>query len=231
MFACICAVFGLASASAHAVTPAAPPDGSVVSATPTLTWELAAGERAGVIEISPDPTIGSGGQFEGQFVPHPQKRSDTLSTTQTAYTVRDFQRLTPGRWYWHVGALDANGQMNWTSVRAFDVPDLPPVTDEFKSNYSSCIKEIAIEFDWSDDTGDTVRWTVAFVRREAVVAIRSDSASAGASPFVPGSSVNERFHLPRSMKVGRAYRAYLAVTDSVGQSSPILSDRLKARRC
>lgn len=110
-------------------------------------------------------------------------------------------------------------------------PDQPPSVDEFKANYSPCIKDIAIEFEWADDSSGAGRWSVAFVRRGLIVAVRSGSANNLFFPLGNATLVRDAFHLPRSMKVGRAYRAYLAVTDSTGQSSPILSDRLRARRC
>ena len=147
----------------QAVVPTWPPEGTSTSSTPTLSWSLAADERADALELTPNPGPGAGGGFtEGS-----EKRYEPLANSQTTFQVGSAQRLPAGTWYWHVQATRSSDfQSSWTPVRSIRVRDENIRLRRFRLDYFNCLRRpLGVDVDYEDNSREPrARWWVDFRR-------------------------------------------------------------------
>jgi hypothetical protein len=207
--------------AAHAVVPIEPPDGATTSSTPTFTWRLEPGEDPLAIELTPNPAPGAGGAFTEDAA----KRVALLAEGQTAYAVGNRERLEPGQWFWHVGAFGPALTFGWSPTRRFVVPDEPIRLHSLKVEYFKCLRELSVEFEYSDNSaGQPARYRLDFRRRRRGRRVASIGGRA------EGGLAFETFRRPRRLPIGRYY-VRLELRDGGGHVARSRFRRLRIGRC
>jgi hypothetical protein len=140
----------LPAATASGAALVAPPDGAVVSGTPTLAWGPAPGESANLLELGRAPATGD----DGAFADDPDKRIVILADGQTSYTVPAAEPLYAGPWYWHVQTLDLSAEPGglWSLTRRFVVADARIRLVSFELGFLRGIDDIVARFAYSDNS-------------------------------------------------------------------------------
>jgi hypothetical protein len=109
------------------------------------------------------------------------------------------------------------------------VPDEPIRLDSFDLAYLECLKEIQVEFEYSDNSRDLfARWRVKFHKRKKKHAIARRGGTVDDSDF---GSVFESVHRPRKLRVGKRYFGKLSLEDHAGHVTESEFERLRIRRC
>jgi hypothetical protein len=211
----------LLTPAAAAIAPIGPPESSVTTSTPTFTWQLAPGEEASSIELSPNPAPGAFGGFTDDT----RKRTAILADHRTSYAVGDSEPLSPGTWFWHVNAFTADFEPVWTPVRRVWVPDEPIRLVSFKVTSHQCLRRVGVEFKYEDNSvGQPPVYRLEFRRsrrgkRVASVAARAEDGQHFKS-----------LRLPRRVRRGRFY-VRLRVRDAGGHVALSGLRRIRVGRC
>jgi hypothetical protein len=218
----IVVAFGIAlPAAAHAVTPIGPADGTTTTSTPSFSWQLAPGEEAFSLELSPNPAPGENGAFTDDM----QKRAVVLGETQTSFAVGNSNPLPPGIWFWHVDAFSPLLEHRWTPVRRIRVPDERIRLLHFKLFSFRCIRRLSVDFDYDDNSiGKPARYRLEFRRHR-----RGPLAAVIKGRAVDGR-VFKQYRFPRKLRSGR-YFVRLKITDAAGHSDRSRARRLRAGGC
>jgi hypothetical protein len=117
-----------------------PADGSVLTATPTLSWSPSAGAAQYFVHL-------------GQVNPPPVATTNGLSSSTTSFTPA---ALAPGKYYWQVSAIPACGVAGkvTTNVFSFTINSCPPAPKLDTPDDGSSITSL-VHFDWEPSTGAT----------------------------------------------------------------------------
>lgn len=207
--------------AASAVVPLGPADNVTTTSTPTFTWQLEPGEEVVSLELSPNPAPGEAGAFTDDT----RKRSVVLATAQTSYAVGNRDPLAPGTWFWHVSSITRRFEVLWSPVRRIVVPDEPIRLHSFRLTYFQCIRQLSVDFAYSDNsTGQPASYRLEFrrSRRGRLVASVGGRATNG-QEF-------RTFRKPRRLRSGRYY-VRLKVRDAGGHVARSRFRRLRVGGC
>lgn len=213
---------GLLPGTAGAVTALAPAEGSSNSSTPRFTWRLGPGEHSSTLELSPNPAPGEGGGFTDDMA----KRTFSLADTQTSFVVGNSAPLSPGVWFWRVGATGPDFDTRLSVIRRFVVRDEPIRLLSLKLTSFRCIRDLSLEFSYADNSsGQPARYRLEFRRtrrgrRVASIAGRADE----------GRLFTTR-RVPRRLRAGRRYYVRLSLRDRGHHVDRSRFRRLRIGRC
>lgn len=217
--ACVTAAL-TAPGPARAVVPLAPADNGTATSTPTFSWQLAPGEQAIALELSPNPAPGESGGFTDDM----RRRTAILGATQTSFAVGNRTPLEPGTWFWHVNVFTQLDSL-WTPVRRIVVPDEHIRLLTFTLTNLRCIRHLNVEFTYADNSpGAPARYLVEFRRRKRGRVVASLRGRADGGQFF------KLLRVPRRVRRGR-YLVRLKVRDAAGHVDRSGFRRIRAGGC
>lgn len=220
LVAILAALFATAP-GADAVVPLTPADNANTTSTPTFSWQLDPGEEAFVLELSPNPAPGEGGGFTDDMA----RRIASLDKTQTSYAVGNGSPLSPGAWYWHVNAFGPFFDSRWTPVRRIFVPDDPIRLLSFRLTDYPCLRQLAVEFKYEDNSvGRPASYRLEFRRsRRGRIVTHVGGRAQDGQEF-------RALRIPRRLRRGRYY-VRLRLRDAGNHVASSRFRRISVGRC
>ena len=214
----------VAPATAAAVSPSWPLDGMTTDSTPSFEWQLAPGEEASFLELSPDPAPGP--SF-GWFAENADQRTHGLGSHQTSFRVPGSRPLLAGDWYWHVRATELVTHANyWSTVRRIRVQDDRIKLRDFELEYLRCAKSVYVEAAYFDNNrSQEARWRLDFRTLRGGRRIARMRGTEGDGNIMVARSK------PRRLRRGKRYVARLFLRDSAGHVTRSRYRRIRITRC